>query len=141
MKVEKSSYAASISILLVDDVEHWRRSVCSMLTKHEGLHVVSEAADGFEAVQKAEELQPDVILLDIGLPNLNGIEAARRIAEVASDAKILFLTQNIDADLVQLALSDGAKGYVAKVDAGRELVIAIETVFRGEKFVSSRLRD
>ena len=140
MQPEKPAPPAPITILLVDDVEQWRRSVCSMLQSYPRLHIVDEAADGLEAVQKTEELQPDVILLDIGLPHLNGIEAARRINSVAPRTRILFLTQNPDWEIARLALSDGALGYVLKADAGHELLPAIAAVFRGEKFVSSRVK-
>lgn len=109
--------------------------------KCEELHVVGDAADGLEAVQKAQRLQPDVILLDIGLPNVNGIEAASRIAQIAPSTKILFLTQNTDVDVLQAALSNWAQGYVLKVDAGCDLMPAIKAVLRGERFVSSRLKN
>lgn len=126
-------------ILLVDDFEPWRRALCSTLGAHAPLRIVGEAADGLEAVQKAQKLKPDLVLLDIGLPRLNGIEAARRIRKVLPEAKILFLSQGNDMDVVMAALSDGAQGYVVKADAGRELLPAIGLVLRGEKFVSSRL--
>ncbi|HEV2118191.1 MAG TPA: response regulator transcription factor [Terriglobales bacterium] len=141
MEPEKPAPPKVVTILLVDDVEQWRRSVCSMLQTYPRLHIVAEAADGLEAVQKAQELQPDVILLDIGLPCLNGIEAAHRIDQVAPRTKILFLTQNPDWEIARAALSDCARGYVVKADAGHELLPAIESVFRGEKFVSRRVRN
>ena len=130
---------APTRILLVDDVEPWRRAVGSLLRTQEQLQVVGEAVDGQEAIQKAQELQPDLILLDVGLPKLNGIEAASRIEQVASSAKILFLTQNTDVEIVQAALSNGAHGYVLKADAGSELLPAIKAVLRGGKFISNRL--
>lgn len=111
--------ATSIRVLVVDDNEPWRRKVCSILQKQPELRVVAEIADGLEAVQKAKELQPDLILLDIGLPNINGLEVASRIRQVASGAKILFLTNNMDKDIVRAALGTGAQGYVLKTDAGR----------------------
>jgi DNA-binding NarL/FixJ family response regulator len=92
-----------------------------MLQTSPELRVVAQAGDGLEAIRKAQELKPDLVLLDIGLPNLDGLEAANRIRQVAPDAKIIFLTQNSDKDVVRAALSNGARGYVLKTDASREL--------------------
>ncbi len=103
------------------------------------MQVICEASDGPEAVQKAEELRPDLILLDIGLPKLNGLEAARQIRKLAPEAKILFLTQETSADVVQEALSLGALGYVVKAQAGAELLAAVQAVLQGKQFVSSGL--
>ena len=127
----------SFRILVVDDYEPWRQQVCSILQTRPELRVVAEAADGLEAVQKAQELQPDLILLDIGLPSLNGVEAANRIRQVTPDAGIIFLTQNSDRDVVRAALSTGARGYVLKTDAGNELLTAVAGVLGGDDFVSS----
>jgi DNA-binding NarL/FixJ family response regulator len=96
-------------------------------------------ADGLEAVQQAQELQPDLILLDIGLPTLHGIEAARRIREVSPASKILFVSENRSADIAEEALSTGACGYVIKSDAERELLPAIEAILAGKRFVSASL--
>ena len=134
-----SASASPRSVLLVDNFEPWRRLVCSRLEANEQLRVVGEAADGLEAVQKAHKLKPDLVLLDISLPNLNGFETARRITQLVPEAKILFVTQTNDADVVKAALSNGARGYLLKADAGSELLPAIETVLRGEKFVSADL--
>jgi len=101
-----------------------------MLGKRPELQVICEVSDGLVAVHKAEELQPDLILLDIGLPTLNGIEAARRIRKVAPKSRILFLTQESSADVVQEALSLGAAGYVLKVRAGSELLAAVEAALQ-----------
>ena len=87
--------------------------------------IVGEAGDGLEAVQKAQELKPDLILLDIGLPSLNGIEVAKRIRQVAPNAGIIFLTLNSDKEMVRAALNTGAQGYVLKTDAGRDLLPAL----------------
>jgi len=100
------------------------------------LHIISEAVDGQDAVQKAKQLQPDLILLDIGLPDLNGIEVNRLIPEISPNSKIIFLTENRDVDFVIVAINDGAKGYVLKSDGVSELLRAIETVLQGGKFVS-----
>jgi DNA-binding NarL/FixJ family response regulator len=126
-----------VRVLVVDDFEPWRQQVCSILQTLPELSVVAEAADGLEAVQKAQELKPDLILLDMGLPNLNGIEAASRIRLVAPDAAIIFLTQNSDKDIVRAALSTGARGYVLKTDAGKELLSAVARILGGDDFVSS----
>jgi DNA-binding NarL/FixJ family response regulator len=141
MKLDGGCLAtSSIRVLVVDDYELWRREVCSILQTQPELLVEAEIADGLEAVQKAKELQPDLILLDIGLPNLNGLEAANRIRQVAPGAKILFLTNNMDKDIVRAALGTGAQGYVLKTDAGSELLPAVAGVLGGDDFVSSGIK-
>jgi len=105
----------------------------------ERLQVVGEATDGNEAVQKAQELNPDLVLLDIGLLVLNGVEVSHRIAELVPRMRILFLTQEKNLDIANTVLSDGAQGYVLKMDAGLELMPAVDAVLRGEKFVSRSL--
>lgn len=121
---------------MVDDFEPFRQFVCLTLVRGPDLQVVGEASDGLEAVQKAAELKPDLILLDIGLPTLNGIEAARQIRKLALESKIIFLSQESSADVVQAALSVGAWGYVVKTRAGSELLAAVDAVMSGKKFVS-----
>jgi len=130
---------APIRILVVDDFEPYRRSICSMIRQRPDLTVLAEAQDGLEAVRQAGILQPDLILLDIALPLLNGIEAARQIAKVASTARIIFLTQESSAEVVHEALALGAWGYVTKAQAGTELLAAVDAVARGNTFVSSGL--
>jgi DNA-binding NarL/FixJ family response regulator len=125
---------------LVDDFVPWRRFVIAELMENRNLRIVGVASDGLEAIQKAGELQPDLILLDVGLPKMNGIEAARRIRVVAPQSKILFLSQEIDVDVAQAALSEGGHGYVVKSDAGYELSAAVEAVMQGKKFVSRSVR-
>jgi DNA-binding NarL/FixJ family response regulator len=129
--------SSTVRVLVVDDYEPFRRLVCSTLEKRSDLRVVGEAADGLEAVQKAEELQPDLIVLDIGLPTLNGMEAARRIRKLAPESKIIFLSQESSSEVVQVALSLGAWGYVVKARAGSDLFAAVEAVLLGKHFVSS----
>ena len=128
---------SSVRILVVDDFEPWRRQVCAMLQTRPELRVVAEAEDGLDAVRKAKELKPDLILLDIGLPALDGIEAANRIRHLCPDAAIIFLTANRDKDMVRAALRTGARGYVLKTDAGRELLAAVAGILGGDDFVSS----
>jgi DNA-binding NarL/FixJ family response regulator len=121
---------------VVDDFEPWRRFASSTLRKKAGLQIVGEASDGLEAFQKAVELEPDLILLDIGLPSVNGIEAARRIREMVPEAKIIFLSEESSIEIVQEAMSFGACGYVFKTMAASDLLTAVETVLSGLKFVS-----
>ena len=123
---------------MVEDSEPFRKFVCSAVGKKPELQIVGEVSDGFEAVQKAEELQPDLILLDIGLPTLDGIEAARRIRKLSPQSKIIFVSQESSADVVRGALAEGAKGYVVKTDAICELLTAVDAVLRGERFVGKR---
>jgi DNA-binding NarL/FixJ family response regulator len=124
---------------VVDDYEPWRRVVSTTLQKQPTLQVIGEAVDGLEAVQKAQQLQPDLILLDIGLPTLNGIEAARRIRELSPKSKILFLSENRSWDIAEEALRTGAGGYVVKSDAEGELLPAVNAVLGGKRFVSASL--
>jgi CheY-like chemotaxis protein len=138
---EAISDLSLVRILVVDDFVDWQRCVCDHLQQNRRFHVVAVASDGLEAVQKAQELQPDLILLDIRLPHLDGIAAACQIRKVAPDSKILFLTQELDPAVAQAALSSGGDGYVLKSDATQELIAAMEAVLRGKRFVSARLTD
>ena len=130
---------ASIRVLVADGFKPWRHSLRSMLKRQAKLQLVGAVADGVEAVQKASELKPDLILLAIDLPKLNGIEVAKRIRQAVPDAKIVFLSIESDSDMVQAALNSGGQGYVLKTDAGSELLPAIEAVLQGKQYVSSRL--
>jgi DNA-binding NarL/FixJ family response regulator len=125
--------------LVVDDIKYFRRFLCSTLEQRTECEVVGEASDGLEAVAQAELLQPDLILLDLGLPTINGIEAARRIRKLSPNSKILFFTQNCSHEIAQAALRTGANGYLLKSDA-TDLRRAVETVLSGELFVSSRVK-
>jgi DNA-binding NarL/FixJ family response regulator len=137
MTYEQST--SCVRVLVVDDFEPFRAFVCSLLKKTPGMQVICEVGDGREAVQKAVELNPDLILLDIGLPTLTGIEAAQQIRQLVPNAKILFLTQESSDDVVQKALSLGARGYVVKARAGTELSPALEAVTQGKQFVGTGL--
>jgi DNA-binding NarL/FixJ family response regulator len=128
-------------VLVVEDYERFRRFVCSMLVKRQDFEIVGEATDGLEAVHKTEELRPDLVLLDIGLPGLNGIEAARQILALVPECKIVFLSQEDSAEVVQEAFRLGARGYVVKTQAASELLPAMEAVRDGGQFVSSTHRE
>jgi DNA-binding NarL/FixJ family response regulator len=121
-------------VLVVEDFEPFRRFICSVLEKIPDLQVVSEICDGLQAVRKAEELKPDLILLDIGLPELNGLEAARRIRRVSPGSKIIFVSQESSVDVVEEALSL-SWGYVLKSRAASELLPAVKSVLSGQRFV------
>lgn len=129
----------AVRVLVAEDFEPFRRFICSTLRENPDLRLICEAADGLEAVRKAEELQPDLLLLDVGLHTLNGIEAARQIRELAPDSKIVFVSQESAADVVEEAFRLGALGYVVKTDAGSDLLPAVSAALRGERFASSRL--
>jgi len=124
---------------VVDDFVAWRSYVVAKLAENPALHIVGFASDGLEAVQIATELQPDLILMDINLPNGSGISAAGRIRELSLKSKVLFVSQNLDLDVVRAALDAGGCGYVLKSSAESELLAAVEAVMLGKTFVSGEL--
>jgi DNA-binding NarL/FixJ family response regulator len=132
---------STVRVLVVEDFVPFRQFICSKLKKMINLSVVGEVSDGSEAVRKAVELKPDLILLDIGLPTLNGIDAARQIRELVPDSRIIFLSQESSPDVVEEAFSLGARGYVVKVRAGSELLAAVESVISGQRFVGDTSVD
>ena len=109
------------------------------MAKRPDSHVIREVSDGLEAVCVAEALKPDLILLDIGLPTLNGFAAARQIRRLAPESKLIFVSQECLPDIVQEAFNLGAQGYVVKTRAAIDLLLAIEAVLAGRHFVSSGL--
>lgn len=130
---------STVHVLVVDDFAPWIAQLRSMLQMRRGAQVLCAVSNGLEAIEKAQELQPDLILLDIGLPKLNGIAAARKIHEIAPHSKILFLSEYRDPEIVQEALSAGSRGYVLKSHAGSDLMPALEAVLAGGIFVTKIL--
>jgi DNA-binding NarL/FixJ family response regulator len=130
--------APSIRVLVVDDFEPFRRLLCSTLRDTLESPTIVEASDGLEAVELARILQPDLILLDIGLPKLNGIVVAQRIRKLVPQIKILFVSQELSVEIVQAAFGAGASGYISKLDVGNEVTTAVKAVLRGERFVGNR---
>jgi DNA-binding NarL/FixJ family response regulator len=126
-------------ILIVDDFEPWLSFVKATLVSLPGSAPVTTAADGFDAIRKAGELMPDLILLDISLPGCNGIEAALEILKLAPEAQIIFFSLAHSADFVRAALDSGARGFLSKHDAG-ELLHAIQAVQSGEQYLSKSVR-
>ncbi len=131
----------ALRMLLIDDSEPYRRITWSLLKGIPHVELTGEAADGVEAVRKAGDLKPDVVLLDISLSGINGIDAASQIRIVSPHTKIIFLSQYDDPDVIRGVLHTGALGYVLKVDAAKELVDAVNAALVGERYLSSGLRD
>jgi DNA-binding NarL/FixJ family response regulator len=128
-----------VQILLVDDSLPWQRFVLTHFQTETEFKVITIAPDGLEAVQKANELRPEVILMDVNLPGMNGIEAARQIRGVSPGSKILFLSMHGDPEIVQAAFDAGGSGYVLKLDFNRDLIPAIRSILLGQQFVSHSL--
>jgi DNA-binding NarL/FixJ family response regulator len=126
-----------VRILLVEDFQPFRKLIRTLLDGKPGLQIIAEVADGQEAVHRAAELKPALILLDIGLPSLNGLDAARQIRELSPDSKILFVSQEFSPEVVQEAMNLGASGYVLKPRLASDLLPAVDAVLRGKIFVST----
>jgi DNA-binding NarL/FixJ family response regulator len=127
-----------LRILVVDDHDIVRRSICTLLSGQPDFQVVCDAADGLQAVREAERLQPDVVVLDITMPKMGGFEAAVRIREVAPSAEIVFLSQHDSLDMIKEAFRHGARGYVVKSAASKELVTAVRTVSKKKRYVNAK---
>ena len=132
---------SSMRVLVVEDFVPFWQVIRSTLAERPEVQVVCEVADGLEAVQKAEALEPDLVLLDIGLPTLNGIEAARQIRRLAPGSKIIFVSQESSCEVVQEAFNVGARGYVVKTRAAVDLLAAVDAVLEDRQFVSVGLSD
>jgi DNA-binding NarL/FixJ family response regulator len=127
---------SSMRVLVVEDFAPFWQVIRSTLEERPDVQVIGEVADGLEGVQKAEILEPDLILLDIGLPTLNGIEAARQIRKRAPQSKIIFVSQESSCDVVREALNLGAWGYVLKEGTAIDLLAAVNAVHKGRHFLS-----
>jgi two-component system nitrate/nitrite response regulator NarL len=132
---------AIIRLLVVDDFRLWRDCVQAHLEGHPKMCIAGFASDGLEALQKIGELQPDLVLLDISLPRLNGIETARRIRELSPSCKVIFLTSHLHPEIVQAALEAGGCGYVHKEDTANELLPSLESVLVGKQYLSRGVTD
>src|SRR3954453_16464361 len=128
-----------VRILVVDDSRSFRQHICTMLAKLPNFQVICEVSDGLAAVHKAKQLQPDLILLDVDLPKLNGIAAGRKIRKLSPESKIVFVSQESSVEVVQEALNLGARAYVQKSKIATDLQAAIDSVLEGGTFVSESL--
>jgi DNA-binding NarL/FixJ family response regulator len=130
-----------LRILLADDHEIVRRGLCALLQRHEGWEVCGEAVDGREAVEKAKQLKPDVVIVDIGMPNLNGLDATRQLLQHDPNFKVIVLTVTDADQAIREALDAGARGFVLKSDAARDLVSAVEALQSKRMFFTPRVND
>ena len=130
-----------LRILIADDHEVVRRGLCTLLQSHEGWEICGEATDGRMAVEKAKALKPEVVILDIGMPSLNGLAATRQILQAEPQCKVIVLTITDSDQVIREALDAGARGFVLKSDAARDLVTAVEAIQRNRMFFTPRVND
>jgi DNA-binding NarL/FixJ family response regulator len=130
---------AALRLLVADDHDVVRKGLCALLQEQPGWEVAGEASDGRDAVEKAKKLKPDVTVLDISMPHLNGLEAARQILKDVSTTKILILTMHDSDTLIREVLNAGARGYVLKTDAGVDLVNAVDALRRNKTFFTPKV--
>jgi DNA-binding NarL/FixJ family response regulator len=130
-----------LRILLADDHEIVRRGLCALLQKHEGWEVCGEASDGREAIEMAKQLKPDVVIVDIGMPHLNGLDTTRQLLQHDINFKVIILTINDSDQIIREALDAGARGFVLKNDAARDLVSAVEALQSKRMFFTPRVND
>ena len=131
----------TIRILLVDDHPIVRQGLKTLLEGRDGWEVISEASDGAEAVEKAKDLHPDVMVLDVTMPKMNGLEACRVLRRQAPQLEILFVTQHDSPQMMREAIEAGARGYVVKSNAARDLLAAVEAVSQHRAFTALNGRD
>lgn len=140
-KEQGEGVSKPIRVLLVDGLEPYRKRTAAIFRKQPGFEIVGQAADGQEAIQKVAELKPDVVILEVALLTLNGIEVTREILSLSPHSKIVFVTGNDFPQVAREALDAGAMGYVISSDAPAELLAAIAAVLLGNKYVSRTLSD
>ena len=132
---------SKVKILVADDHDVVRQGLRSLLEAQAGWEVCAEAVTGREAVKKAEQTRPDVVVMDISMPELNGLEATRQIIKLVPQTEVLILTMHDSEELVREVLNAGARGYVLKSDAGRDLVAAVDTLRQHKPFLTSRVSE
>src|ERR1700684_317107 len=130
-----------LRILIADDHDLMRRGIKTLLQTHAGWEICGEAQTGREAVSRTEELKPDIVVLDISMPDLNGIEAARRIRKSSPNTEVLILSVHYSDQLIREILEAGVRGYIVKSDSDRDLVIAVETLANHKPFFTSRATE
>jgi DNA-binding NarL/FixJ family response regulator len=130
-----------LRILVADDHDLMRRGIKALLQSHAGWEVCGEAHTGREAVAKAEELKPDVVILDISMPDLNGVDAAKRIRKSSPDTEVLILSVHYSDQLIRDILEAGVRGYIVKSDSDRDLIIAVETLANHKPFFTPRATE
>ncbi|HKV47227.1 MAG TPA: response regulator transcription factor [Candidatus Acidoferrales bacterium] len=131
----------SLRILIADDHDLMRRGLRTLLESHPGWTVCAEASTGREAVAKAEELRPDIVIMDITMPELNGVEAARRILKASPSTEILILSVHHSDQLIREILAAGVRGYIVKSDSDRDLVVAVEALSNHKPFFTPRATE
>jgi DNA-binding NarL/FixJ family response regulator len=131
----------TVRILIADDHDLLRRGVRTLLEPHPGWEICGEATTGREAVAKAEELKPNIVILDISMPDLNGVDAAKRIKKVSPDTEVLIFSAHYSDQLIREILEAGVRGYIVKSDSDRDLVIAVESLSKKKPFFTSRATE
>ena len=139
MSEEESAYVCAARILIADDHDIVRKGLRALLQEEPSWRIVADVQDGRSAVAKPQELKPDIAILDIGMPSLNGLDATRQIVKVNPDTKVLILTMHDSEQLIQNVLNAGARGYLMKSDAGRDLVVAVRALLSGQSFFTRRV--
>ena len=139
MSEEESAYVCAARILIADDHDIVRKGLRALVQEEPSWQIVADVQDGRSAVAKTQELKPDIAILDIGMPSLNGLDATRQIVKVNPDTKVLILTMHDSEQLIQNVLNAGARGYLMKSDAGRDLVVAVRALLSGQSFFTRRV--